>query len=228
MSWLQKLFSPKKSDKKIIYFVRHGETILNAQHIRQGSEGSLSEKGKHQASQTGERLQAFPIEVILVSPFQRTRETAAIINQYVNKPIEYNDLLKERQNPKEIIGKWADDPEVRKITDLIDKSFHEGNLRYSDEENYEDLKKRAEKLLDYLATRQEHHILCVTHGIFLTMVIAFMENRDQLTAQDYIKLAFLNPATNAGITVCQYDPAEASNPKKGWELIAWNDYNRHV
>ncbi|MCC2630404.1 MAG: hypothetical protein K0S38_213 [Candidatus Paceibacter sp.] len=227
MNWLQRIFT-KRQPKKIIYFVRHGETILNAQHIRQGAEGSLSEKGQQQAKQTGERLKEFPIEVVLASPFQRTRETAAIINQFVNKPLEYNDLLKERQNPKEIIGKWADDPEVRKITDLIDKSFHEGNLRYSDEENFEDLTHRAEQLLNYLPTRPEQHILCVTHGIFLTMLVAYMVNRGTLTAQDYIKFEFQNPAKNAGITVCSYDPNNTDTPTKGWELVAWNDYNRHV
>ena len=31
------------------YFIRHGETILNEQHIRQGEDGALSENGKSQA-----------------------------------------------------------------------------------------------------------------------------------------------------------------------------------
>jgi probable phosphoglycerate mutase len=225
MNIFKKLFGGRNKVKRV-YFVRHGETILNAQRVRQGAEGALSEKGREQAKLTGERLKNFPIDIMLVSPFERTKETAAIINTYVNKPLEYNDLLKERKNPTEIIGKWYDDPEVRNIIDRIDKSFHEGNLRYSDEENYEDLKARAEKLLDYLATRPEQNILCVTHGIFLTMVIAFMQYREKLTPMDYARLSFHNPASNAGITVCEFDPAQVQNPDKGWSLIAWNDYSR--
>jgi broad specificity phosphatase PhoE len=213
---------------KRIYFVRHGETILNAKHIRQGSEGGLTEKGKEQARLTGERLRSFPIDVMLVSPFERTRETADIINSYLHKPLEYNDLLKERRNPSEIIGKEAESPEVRKITDLIDKSFHDGNLRYSDEENYEDLKERAKELLDYLSNRPEQNIVCVTHGIFLTMVIAYMQHHDRLTPQDYIKLSFYNQANNAGITVCEFDRWQRKNDDKGWSLIAWNDYSREI
>jgi broad specificity phosphatase PhoE len=216
-------YRPKK-----VYFVRHGETLLNAQHIRQGSGGGLSNKGKQQATLTGQRLQLFPIDVIIVSPFERTQETAAIINTFLKKPIEYSDLLKERRNPSEIIGKWADDVEVRRITDLIDKSFHDSNLRYSDEENFEDLKLRAEQLLDFLAARPERNILCVTHGIFLTMVIAVMQYRESLTAEEYIKLSFYNQANNAGITVCEFKPLEKKSPTHGWNLLAWNDYTRKL
>ncbi len=213
---------------KKVYFVRHGETLLNAQHIRQGAAGALSEKGKAQAKLTGERLKVFPIDVIIASPFERTQETAAIINTFVQKPLEYSDLLKERRNPTEIIGKWAEDVGVRRITDLIDKSFHESSLRYSDEENFEDLKLRAEQLLDFLAARPERNILCVTHGIFLTMVIAVMQFRENLTSQEYIKLSFYNQANNAGITVCEYEPHYKKSATRGWNLLAWNDYNRNV
>jgi len=216
----------KRPEPKNIYFVRHGETILNAQRIRQGAEGALSEKGRTQAKFVGERLKEFPIDVIIASPYERTVESAGIINSFVNKPIEYSDLLMERRNPKEIIGKSYDDPEVRKIIDRIDKSFHEGSLRYSDEENFDDLKDRARKLLDYLQNRKEEKILCVTHGIFLTMVIAYMQYRDTLTAQEYVRLSYFNPANNAGITVCRYNPRERKNETGGWSLLAWNDYGR--
>lgn len=201
---------------------------MNADHLRQGAEGGLSDRGKEQARLTGERLKSFPVDVMLVSPYERTKETATIINTYVNKSIEYLDLLKERKNPSEIIGKWADDPEVRKITDLIDKSFHEGNLRYSDEENYDDLKNRAYNLLSYLSERSEANILCVSHGIFLTMLIAVIKFGDQLTPEDYVKLSFYNQANNAGITVIEYDPTDRKTSNKGWKLLAWNDFNRQV
>ena len=40
---------------KLIYFVRHGETLNNAKGIRQGPEGPLSEKGRAQALATAKR-----------------------------------------------------------------------------------------------------------------------------------------------------------------------------
>lgn len=215
------------TSKKTIYFVRHGETVLNAEHIRQGPEGPLSERGKQQAAETGKRLVGFPIDVMIASPFERTRQTAEIINSYLHKPLDYSELLRERKNPTEIIGKWYDDQEVRKIIDMIDKSFHESNFRYSDEENFEDLKLRAHQLLDFLEARPEKHILCVTHGIFLTMVIAYMQYREKLTSEAYAKLTFFNPANNAAITVCEFDPLDTSSPEHGWSLLAWNDYSRN-
>src|SRR3989338_7885856 len=84
---------------KIIYFVRHGETELNAKGIRQGPEGSLSAKGREQALATAKR---FPKhkgrpEVIISSPYQRTKETANIISEELKMPVEYCDLLEERR-----------------------------------------------------------------------------------------------------------------------------------
>jgi probable phosphoglycerate mutase len=208
--------------KKRIYFVRHGETILNAQGIRQGAEGGLSDKGREQADFLGKRMEFFRVDTIIASPYERTKETAEIINKHLNKKIEYSDLLAERRNPKEIIGKDKDDPEVKMIVDRIDKSFHDSSLRFSDEENFQDLKVRAKKLLDFLADKSEKNILCVTHGIFLKMVAAYMLYGEKLTEADYVKLSYHNNADNAGITLCQY------NSRKGWDVLAWNDSSKIV
>jgi len=227
MNFISRIFGGKRKTKRV-YFIRHGETLLNAKHVRQGPDGSLSDLGRKQAAATGERLAPFPIDVMLVSPFERTRETADIINSYLHKKIEYCDLLKERRNPSEVIGKWGNDPEVRKIIDTIDKGFHEGSLRFSDEENFEDLKLRAEKLLEFLSARPENEILCVTHLIFLSMVGARIEYGPQLTHKDYTKMSFLYPLSNASITVCEYDPTQKGNKNGGWQIVAWNDYSRKV
>ncbi len=216
--------------RKLFYFVRHGESLLNAAGIRQSAEGGLSETGKLQASATGTRLASHPFNVILSSPFQRTRETSAIINSYFKKPlpIEFSDLLIERKNPSEIIGKSVKDPVVERIVDLIDKSYHSDDYRYSDEENFIDLKKRAKLLLDYLSQRKESHVLVVTHGIFLRMVAAYILYGEKLTASDYNLLSFLNTYNNAAITICEYTSAGwfSSIPKEPWKLIAWDDYIR--
>ncbi|MFA6338525.1 MAG: histidine phosphatase family protein [Candidatus Paceibacterota bacterium] len=214
---------------KRIYLVRHGETENNAAHVRQGPEGKLSEKGREQALFVGARLSNFPIQIIISSPYERTVETSKIISKELNnKKIEYTDLLKERRNPSEIVGKRGDDPEVKKIVDLIDKSFHTNDLRYSDEENFEDMKERASKLLDFIAKRKETQIVIVTHAIFLKMVVSFMLYREKLTAEDYARLSFHNPMNNAGITLCEYVPKEKKNETKGWKVLAWNDYGRDI
>src|SRR3989338_7015339 len=154
---------------KIIYFVRHGETENNAKGIRQGPEGHLSAKGREQALETAKR---FPKrkgrpQVIIASPYQRTEETAKIIAKELGMKIKYSDLLVERRNPSEIIGRKGQEKDVRLIVDRIDNSFHDDNLRYSDEENFMDLKKRAHRLMRFIAGRGERRIIMVTHGLFL-------------------------------------------------------------
>ncbi len=209
--------------KKIIYFIRHGETILNAKHIRQGPDGSLSEKGKEQAFKTAMR---FPQkkgkpQIIITSPYERAKETADIISKELNLKIEYSELLIERRNPSEIIGHGGDEELVKRIIDKIDKSFHSDNLRYSDEENFTDLKKRAKKLLYYCAKRREKRIMMVTHSIFLKMIASYILYGDNLNASMYNSLSHFNPVNNASITICSCQTHWFK--KDEWKIIVWND-----
>lgn len=208
---------------KLIYFVRHGETVLNAKGVRQGPEGPLTEKGRGQALATAKR---FPKkrgrpQIIIASPYQRTRETAGIISQELKMPVEYCDLLVERRNPSQIVGHAGTEKEVREIVDRIDKSFHEDNLRYSDEENFTDLKDRARELLEFIKTRGEKRIMLVTHGIFLKMVVSYMLYGQELTASKYNSLSYFNPMDNAGMTICTYTTHWFKNGE--WKLLVWND-----
>lgn len=209
--------------RKIIYFVRHGETEWNKEGIRQGPTGHLTPRGREQASATAER---FPKErgrpqAIISSPYERTKETAEIISARLGMEVEYSDLLRERKNPTEIIGHSGTEREVRNIVDRIDQSFHADTLRYSDEENFVDLKKRASELLKYIKSRPEERIIMVTHGIFLRMIICYMLYGEKLTASEYNKISYFNPINNAGIAIVQYIPRFIRRDK--WRLIVWND-----
>ena len=208
---------------QVIYFIRHGETVLNAGGIRQGSEGPLSEQGVRQAKEVAQK---FPKkrgkpQVIIASPFQRTKETAAIIAEALNMKVEYCDLLVERKNPTEIIGHSGKEDQVKAIVDRIDKSFHDDNLRYSDEENFVDLKTRAKKILEYIAGRKENQLIMVTHSIFLRMVVSYIMVGDNLTASEYNKLSYLNPIDNASLTICTRTSYWFKKDK--WKLLVWDN-----
>jgi len=208
---------------KIIYFVRHGQTENNAQNIKQGTEGSLTERGRAQALETAKR---FPKEkgrpeIIIASSYERARETAEIIAAELNLKIKYTDLLVERRNPSEVIGHWGGEQKVKNIMDRMDRSYHPDNLRISDEENFTDLKKRAKKLLSYIKRRRQSRIIMVTHSNFLKLVISYMLHGDSLTAIDYAKLSFFNPINNAGMAICTY--THHWFKKDEWKLLVWND-----
>lgn len=222
--------------RKIFYMIRHGESLLNAQHIRQGWEGSLSPKGIEQAIETGKRLANYKFDAVLVSPYTRTQETAALICRQIHTKLpksELVDLLIERRNPSEIVGQNGDDLKIKQIVDLIDKSFHKDDYRYSDEENFQDLKERARKLLIYLSHRPEKNLLVVTHSIFLKMIASFILYRDKLTADKYNLLSYKNASNNASITIFEYNSGWLGDGWLGrkyfpienrWRILAWDDF----
>jgi len=214
--------------KKIVYFVRHGQSANNAANVRQGSTGGLSEKGIAQARFVGERLKNASIKALLTSPYDRAKETASIINETLKSKIEYVDILIERKNPSEIVGKDADSEEVKKIMDVIDRSFHDSTMRYSDEENFQDLKNRAHKVLDMLAYRKERRILCVSHRIFLKMLFAYMNEQDKLNPHEFTVLDYNTKVENTAITICEYNAWKKLVGKNPWRILAVNDYGRIV
>lgn len=205
------------------YFVRHGETLLNAQHIRQGEEGRLSENGRHQAEKVGAYLKNFPIERIISSTYPRAKETAEILATDLKAPIVYSALFSERRNPSEIIGKKTDDPEIIHIVDQMDLAYHEDDYRLSDEENFVEEKARARKCLSILTLQGAHETVVVTHHHFLKMLVAYLLYRERLHAGDFIKLSFFNVSDNAGITVCEYHPWKMFSATHGWEVVSYND-----
>lgn len=205
------------------YIVRHGETLMNAQHIKQGADGALSERGRRQAEKVGVYLKRFPIQRILSSPYPRAQETTGIIHAHLKVPIMYSPLLVERRNPSEIIGKDRDDPEVKKIVDHMDLAYHNDEYRFSDEENFMDLKKRARKCLNLLARQGAREMCVVTHHVFLKALIAYLLYRERLNAGDFIKLSFFNISDNAGITICEFHPWKMFSATRGWEVISYNE-----
>lgn len=205
------------------YLLRHGETILNEQNIRQGAEGGLSEKGKKQAAVVGAYLKKEPLDLIISSTYPRALETAQIIQTYVPVPILSSALLVERRNPSAVIGKPTDDPVVQDITNHMDLAYHDDDYRYADEENFVDLRERARKCLDLLARQGGTETIIVTHHVFLKMLVAYLLYRDRLTASDFVKLSFFNHSDNACITILEYNPWMRFSATRGWSVIAYNE-----
>lgn len=205
------------------YFVRHGETELNKKHIKQGAEGGLSDAGKRQAREVGASLSDKGIHKIISSPYERARETAELINETLRVSVSYTPLLAERKNPSEVIGKHRDDPEVVRIVDQIDLAYHEDEYRYSDEENFVDLKRRAKKCLRYLRRHGRRHTCVVTHHAFLKMILAYATYRERLHAADFVKLSFFNVSDNGGVSICEYHPWKRFSKTRGWQVVSFNE-----
>ncbi len=80
----------------LLYLVRHGESIYNAEGRVQGQEDvPLSELGLRQSRAAAEALSTFPVERIYSSPLRRALQTAEVIAARLGLPILLDDRLKE-------------------------------------------------------------------------------------------------------------------------------------
>lgn len=143
---------------KTIYFVRHGESEANVNGIMAGGEyeSPLTAKGKEQARQAGELLRDKGIQLIVVSPMERTRQTAAIIAKELglgpDKMIESKLVIERAYGyySGRPYHKYGEDADAGIVNDSV--------------ETPAGLFKRVSKAFDWLAQRPEEVILVVSHG----------------------------------------------------------------
>lgn len=202
---------------KTIYFVRHGLSEGNANKTYQTVDTLLDVRGKEQAQKIAERLIHLPIELVLSSDAARAKHTAEIIVGQINKPLVLSPLLRERKRPIEIENKKHDDPDSILFNRQALAAFGDPNKRFSDQENFWDLKARARQALDFVISQKVETVAVVTHGGFLRFMILEMFLGDQLTPEIYLRsLDFLN-TKNTGLTWCDIG-------EDGWRLRTWNDH----
>lgn len=199
-----------------IYFVRHGESVLNVLRSHQSSEDALTDRGRSQAEFVAKRFKEIDIDVIISSDYVRARETSAIISQMINKEVVFTELARERRTPTEFHGKRIDDPSIQAAHQLIRENSHDPDYHYADEENFNDIKNRARKLLEYLESRPEENLLVVLHGGILRYLILMVIPGANLEPSDFRKLYDAFWLDNAGITVCEQHDNK-------WKLMTWND-----
>ncbi len=199
-----------------IYFVRHGESVNNLAKKYQGPEVLLSENGETQAKFVGERFQNIQIDRLLSSTYIRTQQTAQAISEVTGKEIELLDTLIERKRPSSFSNRPYDDPELEKIRELID-SHPDPDHHHSDEENFFDVKKRAEAVIKFLESCPEQSIAVVSHGIFIQTILMSMLLQESFTLDNFLSSNHVLETTNTGISVCEYK----ENGK--WRIKTIND-----
>ena len=87
-----------------LLLIRHGQATFNVEHRLPGQLPNipLTDEGRRQAQRTGEALAGLPINTIISSPLERARETAALIAQARDIPIQLDPDLADTN-----VGKWA-------------------------------------------------------------------------------------------------------------------------
>lgn len=207
-----------------VYFVRHGESEENVGSVFGGPESPLTEHGRKQAGFVAERFTEIPVDLIISSTYERARETAYIISSVIEKPIEYSDLFVERRRPSEEIGTPKDGPLFSKNREIMRVNRHNPGWRHSDEENFEDSKKRGLAALNFILSLPHENVLVVTHGLFLRMLVSCMIFGEEMTSHEYFKIMVSLETRNTGITMCENKPIVSYIRDNPWHIVAWNDH----
>ena len=76
-----------------LYLIRHGNTGVNESRKRQSPETPLSKEGITEAEKVSNWLFDKNVDLILASPWKRTKQTAEIVANKLNKKIVFLEIL---------------------------------------------------------------------------------------------------------------------------------------
>ncbi len=204
--------------EKIVYFIRHGQSVANVSAVFQPPCSPLSEEGRRQACCVARRVAQFSCAALIASPFRRAKETAAVIAAETGLEPEYSRLFVERLKPSSINGMPVTDEVAQATWKRWEESLYTRSLRVEDGENFEDLIARADNALRFLGERREASLAVVTHGFFLRTLVARAVFADLLSEHVFKKFQAVTPMENTALTVLRRQEAG------GWRLQVYNDY----
>ncbi|MDE2037935.1 MAG: histidine phosphatase family protein [Patescibacteria group bacterium] len=211
----------KRETRKVVYFVRHGQSVANVTPVFQSEDSPLSATGKKQAQLIAGRISQIDFDALISSPSMRTKETAEFISHKTGKPIVFSDLFVERIKPSSVSGKPHDDKEASKRFHDWETSLHVPNMRVEDGENFDDITARAAQALSFLYNRPEKRIVVVTHGFFLRALLAKVLNGDSLTSKNFRSFLLHSIMDNTGLSAIKYIESEKGS---AWNLWIHNDH----
>jgi 2,3-bisphosphoglycerate-dependent phosphoglycerate mutase len=148
-----------------LYLVRHGETATNRVRLIQGWDSEpLNARGCWQAERAGARLALAGLRALYASPFDRARETAAIIGRIVGLEVVLVEGLRE-MNTGSISGLHGSQFMLRHPRLMWAWLRDDSTLAFPGGEVLTDFYQRARRAIDELLARHAGQaIAVVAHG----------------------------------------------------------------
>ena len=164
-----------------LYFVRHGESEANVQHVISNRESSfrLTDRGRKQALTLADSLRDIPFTAIFSSPILRARETAEILSQALHLPYQVTEALREYDCG--ILEEKSDEESWGlHLHYYEDWTLHHNYLNKPEGgECFEDIQSRFLPFIESLKRGGEGHILLIGHGgLFQLMLPLILMNID--------------------------------------------------
>ncbi len=182
--------------KNKFYAIRHGESDSNIKEIvscKIGRDNPITEKGKKQVTSVAEKLATMNINVIVASPMERTRETAEMIAQIINYPID--QIVFDNRIREVDLGDLDGHP-VSEYREMFKTTKEKFEKAAPNGESLRDMKRRyGDAIYDYDEKYVGQNVLFVTHEYGVWMLDAIARGLDEKetislrgdTTHDYIE-----------------------------------------
>ena len=152
---------------KEVWFIRHGESVSNANlPTTHPSASELTEKGHREAEYVAKAFTRKP-DLVVVSPYIRARQTAVpTINRIEPIPVaewriyEFSYLHPDKYNGTTGDQRWPEAMAYWQRMDPLEKDGGEG-------ESFTELLVRVREMEELLANAAESFIALFSHGLFL-------------------------------------------------------------
>ncbi|MES2314539.1 MAG: class I tRNA ligase family protein [Patescibacteria group bacterium] len=181
--------------KNTYHVMRHGEAECNAKDVLNSDitlENHLTEHGKKKVALAIEGIKKLKIDLIVVSPFIRTQETAQLVQKALGLADEQfvtDNRLREIE-----LGEWDGMTleQLLKVFPLNDSRFV---VHPKNGENHADVKTRVgDFLYDIESKYAGKNVLIVTHGSPAMMLIAAAQGWDREQTAEYEKNNYIEKA----------------------------------
>lgn len=143
---------------KRLYYIRHGLSEMNVASIFAGpTDTPLTTEGRQAALEEGKKHKGIEIDFIITSPLSRAHDTGLLFAEGAGLPaslIEQNGLLVERNFGVLEGTPWSKEASHSLLSDNLPEGV----------ETWDDMVKRAQKLLDYVERLPVDNVLLVGHG----------------------------------------------------------------
>lgn len=170
----------KIRNETTLYFIRHGQTISNVKHIRQGVQidDYLDTQGILQTEKIAPIVESLDLDILFTSYLHRAEESAAIINGHLKTPLPiYHDFRLRERDFGSLTGHkqeyWDEKlPNNRELEEMQTYDY-----RPFGGENVDDVRQRSFSAILDIITNQEHkNIGVITHnGVIRLLLFHFPE-----------------------------------------------------
>lgn len=209
----------------VAHFIRHGESVSNAEPGRDLPDSSgdrLTARGHEQAALAERHLTGLGIDRLWSSPLMRAQETAAPIAAALGLEIEIHDELRELREADGHGELSSEEQRLRRWSNWMAEHPDDPTFAPPGGESFAAVLERVERLKRVLLEHREQRIPAVSHGILLRFFFAhsFLED----FRPDQVPRMWQLRTLNCGLSALQHRPldAGAAYPSPGeWLCLTW-------